>query len=376
MALTVPGTAPIDDTLRRVIVGFRLVAIAWMGALVGATLATDEGANQLVVGATYGLALAWTGVTVFHALHPRWFAHPLWVSLDGAVALFVSVSPFIAGSHDLFFGGYPLSWLFLVAYAGGPWPTLVGAALLATGQIVGHLGEAGRTVTRAAGDVGVFAVAALALGWGFSTLRNHDRARTDALQALEVERAARQRAHERAEIAAHLHDSVLQTLALIQRDPGDPRRTASLARRQERELREYLDQIASPYTPSLRTELRRAAGEVEDLFLVRVDCVVVGDCAAEGPAAALIPAAREALLNAAKHSGVDTVSLFAEVTPDEVTVTVRDRGRGFEVGPAAPGRGLAESIVGRLERSGGSATIRSTPGEGTEVDLRIGREDA
>ena len=373
MNRTSPAAAPIDDTLRRVVVGFRLVAIAWMGALVGATLATDPGANQVVVGGTYALALAWTGVTVAHALHPRWFRHPAWVGLDGLVAVWVSVSPFVAGSRDLFFGAYPLSWLLLVAYAGGLWPALGGAATLAAGQIVGSLGEAGRTATQAAGDVGVFLVAALAFGWGAATLRRYDLARTEAVAALEVERAARVRAHDRAEIAAHLHDSVLQTLALIQRDPTDPRRTASLARRQERELREYLDQIASPHSPRLRAALRRTAGEVEDLFMVRIEAVVVGDCAVDEPLEALVQAAREALVNAAKHSGMDAVSLFAEVTPGGVTVTVRDRGRGFDSGRPGAGRGLAESIVGRMERCGGTAAVRSAPGEGTEIDLHLGR---
>jgi signal transduction histidine kinase len=373
MNRTSRAAAPIDDTLRRVVVGFRLVAVAWMGALVGATLATDPGANQVVVGGTYALALAWTGVTVAHALHPRWFRHPAWVGLDGLVALWVSVSPFVAGSRDLFFGAYPLSWLLLVAYAGGLWPALGGAAALATGQIVGSLGEAGRTATQAAGDIGVFLVAALAFGWGAAALRRYDLARTEAVEALEEERAARVRAHDRAEIAAHLHDSVLQTLALIQRDPTDPRRTASLARRQERELREYLDQISSPHSPSLRAALRRTAGEVEDLFMVRIEAVVVGDCAVDEPLEALVQAAREALVNAAKHSGMDAVSLFAEVTPGGVTVTVRDRGRGFDSGRPGAGRGLAESIVGRMERCGGTAAICSAPGEGTEIDLHLGR---
>ena len=373
MNWTFRAAAPIDDTLRRVVVGFRLVAVAWMGALVGATLATDTGADQVVVSGTYALALAWTGVTVAHALHPRWFRHPAWVGLDGLVAVWVSVSPFVAGSRDLFFGAYPLSWLLLVAYAGGLWPALGGAAALAAGQIVGSLEEAGRTATQAAGDIGVFLVAALAFGWGTAALRRYDLARTEAVEALDVERAARVRVHDRAEIAAHLHDSVLQTLALIQRDPADPRRTASLARRQERELREYLDQIASPHSPSLRAALRRTAGEVEDLYMVRIEAVVVGDCVVDEPLEALVQAAREALVNAAKHSGMDAISLFAEVTPGGATVTVRDRGRGFDPGQPGAGRGLAESIVGRMERCGGTAAIRSIPGEGTEIDLHLGR---
>lgn len=373
MSARAGGAAPIDNTLRWVVAGFRLFAIVWMGALVGATLATDPGADQVVVGATYAVALAWTGITVAHALHPRWFHHPVWVILDGTVAVWVSVSPFVAGSQDLFFGGYPLSGLLVVAYAGGLGPALVGAAALATGQVVGWLGVGARTATQMAGDIGGFTVAALAFGWGITALRRYDRDRTQALEALEEERAARRQAHDRAEIAAHLHDSVLQTLALLQQQPGDPRRVASLARRQERELRGYIDQIASPFSPSLRAALRHAAGEVEDLFMVRIDTVVVGDCTVDEPLEAVVQASREAMVNAAKHSGVDRVALFAEVTPDGVMITVRDRGRGFDPATCEEGRGLTESIRGRMERCGGTVDIRSEPGEGTEVGLHLGR---
>ena len=164
-----------------------------------------------------------------------------------------------------------------------------------------------------------------------------------------------------------------QTLALLQQAPEDPRKVASLARRQERELRSYIDQIASAFSPSLRAALRHAAGEIEDLFMVRIDTVVVGDCAAEGPLESLVQASREALVNAAKHSGVDRVSLFAEVSASSVSVTVRDRGRGFDTAAPWAGRGLTESIVGRMERCGGTAEIRSVPGEGTEIELHLGR---
>lgn len=370
-----PGAAPIDDTLRWVVTGFRLVAIAWMGALVGATLATDPGARLAVVGGTYGLALAWTGLTVAHAMNPRWFRTAAWVLPDGMVALWVSISPFVAGSRDLFFGSYPLSWILMVAYAGGPWPALGAAAVMAAGQVVGAFGEAGRTATQVAGDIGVFVVAALAAGWGVTALRRYDQARSQAVEALEEERAARRRAHDRAEIAAHLHDSVLQTLALIQQDPADPRRVATLARGQERELRQYIEQIASPHAHSLRANLRRTAGEVEDLHQIKVDMVVVGDCEMDDRLEALVQAAREALVNAARYSGADMISLFGEVSGEAVAITVRDRGRGFDPGRPGGGRGIAESIVGRMQRHGGTAEVHSRPGEGTEVDLHLGRAD-
>jgi signal transduction histidine kinase len=119
--------------------------------------------------------------------------------------------------------------------------------------------------------------------------------------------------------------------------------------------------------------VRRTAGEVEDLFMVRIDTVVVGDCTADEALEVVVQAAREAMVNAAKHSGADNVSLFAEVTPEGVTVAVRDRGRGFDPARPGGGRGLAESVVGRMERVGGTAVVSSTPGEGTEVELHLGR---
>ncbi len=369
------GVPPIDDTLRWVVVGFRILALAWMSALAGATLLDDPGANRAVVAGTLALAAAWTGITVAHALRPRWFRTIPWVAADGLVAVWVSISPFVAGSQDLFFGGYPISWLLMVAYAGGAWPALAAAGVMAAGQLIGAFGEVGRTATQVAGDIGVFVATALTAGWGFGALRRYDQARTQAEEALEEERAARRQAHDRAEIAAHLHDSVLQTLALIQQDPADRRRVAALARGQERELRQYLDQIASPYTQSLRAALRRTAGEVEDLHQVKVDMVVVGDCEMDDRLEALVRATREALVNAARYSGEEAISLFGEVSEGNVAVTVRDRGRGFDPAHPGAGRGIAESIVGRMQRHGGTAVLRSRPGEGTEVDLHLARDD-
>jgi signal transduction histidine kinase len=375
MSTPTRGVPPIDDTLRWVVVGFRVLALAWMGALVGATLLDDPGADRAVVAWTLALAIAWTGVTVAHAIRPRWFRTIPWMAADGLVALWVSISPFVASSQDLFFGGYPISSLLVLAYAGGPWPALGAAVLMAAGQVVGAFGEVGRTSTQVAGDIGVFVATALAGGWGFSVLRRYDQARSRAEEELEEERAARRQAHDRAEIAAHLHDSVLQTLALIQQDPADSRRVAALARGQERELRQYLDQIASPFAHSLRAALRHTAGEVEDLHQVKVDVVVVGDCDMDDRLEALVRATRESLVNAARYSGAESISLFGEVSPSAVSVTVRDRGRGFDSSQPGSGRGIAESIIGRMHRHGGTAEVRSRPEEGTEVDLQVARGD-
>jgi signal transduction histidine kinase len=193
---------------------------------------------------------------------------------------------------------------------------------------------------------------------------------------LAAERAERIRSQERAEMAAHLHDSVLQTLTLMQKRAGDPREVAALARRQERELRGWLSSGRSAGAGGFAAALRAAAEEVEDAHRVEVDVVTVGDCALDERTAALVAAAREALTNAAKFAGADgPVSVYAEVGPDLVEAFVRDRGDGFDVERVPEDRhGVRESIVGRMRRHGGSATIASVPGSGTEVALSIDRE--
>ena len=177
-------------------------------------------------------------------------------------------------------------------------------------------------------------------------------------------------------MAARVHDSVLQTLALIQRHANEPRRVASLARRQERELRAWLygDRPLGDDSASLTAALSAAAGDVEELHGVRVELASAGDCPVDTGVGALVLAAREAMANAAKFAGVEEIDVYAEVTPGEVSVFVRDRGAGFDRA-AVPGdrRGLVESIEGRLERAGGRATIVSSPGGGTEVELRLPR---
>jgi signal transduction histidine kinase len=190
---------------------------------------------------------------------------------------------------------------------------------------------------------------------------------------LGAERTERIRSQERADIAAHLHDSVLQTLALIQRNAGSPREVTRLARGQERELRTLLygDRRREG---QLADELRVIAADVEDDYAIEVEAVVVGDAQLDEGLAALAAAAREALVNSAKHAGVDSVSLYAEVEPHEVSVFVKDRGVGFDMDAVADDRqGVRGSIVGRIERHGGQVTVRSSPGEGTEIQMRMAR---
>ena len=191
--------------------------------------------------------------------------------------------------------------------------------------------------------------------------------------ALNQARAEKVRADARADMAAHLHDSVLQTLAMIQRQADDPRAVQQLARRQERELRNWLygDEL---HEATLKAALTAAAAEVEDERGVPVELVMVGDCDTSEEIQALVRAAREAMVNAAKHSGAEKIDVYAEVDEEFVEVFVRDRGHGFDVDAVADDRmGVKGSIIDRMARHGGSATIRSGPSDGTEVRLEIKR---
>jgi len=257
-------------------------------------------------------------------------------------------------SAILALGGLGLSdslvWPLLIASAGivlvrresraaGIALVIVGIAIYAT-----HTTRGSASTLLAPGAVAV-ALLVVAGPWAYLTAR--DRARTQ----------------ERAEMAARVHDSVLQTLTLIQKDPEHARQ---LARRQERELRSWL--YPSTASGTLVDAVDRAAAEVEELHGVRVEVVHTGDAPLDERAQVLVLAAREAMTNAARHSGTDEISVFVEPT----AVYVRDRGRGFE--PEAVGadrQGLAQSIRGRMERVGGTATITTAPGEGTEVELQL-----
>jgi signal transduction histidine kinase len=189
---------------------------------------------------------------------------------------------------------------------------------------------------------------------------------------LTEERRARIRSEEKATVAAHLHDSVLQTLTLIQRRANDPQ-VVGLARKQERELRNWLYGQASATDPrSFRAAIEAALAEVEELHTVPVDVVVVGDAVVDERLLGVVAATREAVTNAAVHSRAQSIDVFVEVASTSVDVFVRDTGVGFDPSTVPPDRrGLADSIVGRLDRLGGTAKVFSEPGEGTEVELHL-----
>ena len=207
------------------------------------------------------------------------------------------------------------------------------------------------------------------------------------VRELNEERTMRIRAQERAEVAAHIHDSVLHTLTLIQRNSENAREVARLARAQERELRMWLYKSAErghePAEPeeeqprTLAEAVRATAAEVEDLHGVQIEVVCVGDCPLDERLGAQLQSAREAMVNAAKYGGESgPVQVFAEVEGRTVFVSVRDRGPGFDLETVPADRmGVRESIVGRMQRNGGRARVRSRPGEGTEVELTMERAD-
>jgi signal transduction histidine kinase len=257
----------------------------------------------------------------------------------------------------------------------GSWWRLIGGVVLVVGGLsVFALGQTDFTAVRSALIavlLTLVGVAIITVPWWIRLVRD-----------LGDERRERIRERERAEIAAHLHDSVLQTLALIQRQSGDNREVLRLARGQERELRSWLygpagyasPDGAGPAAPTttFAAALANAAGEVEDTYAIAVSPVVVGDAAMGPHLAALLAASREAMVNAAKHAGVSEISVYAEIEGGSASVFVRDRGAGFD--PAAVGtdrRGLAESVRGRMDRHGGTATVHSAPGAGTEVELTM-----
>jgi signal transduction histidine kinase/phage shock protein PspC (stress-responsive transcriptional regulator) len=193
---------------------------------------------------------------------------------------------------------------------------------------------------------------------------------------LTAERAERVRTQERADLAAHLHDSVLQTLALIQKNAGDGPLVARLARKQERDLRSWLYAGEAADESTLGSALRGVGAAVEDAHGASVDVVTVGDCEFSESLRPIVNAAREAVTNAAKHAGTGKVDVYAEVTPDAVDVFVRDRGAGFDPDAVATDRyGVRHSIIDRMQRHGGSAEIRSAPGDGTEVRLHLPRDE-
>jgi signal transduction histidine kinase len=257
---------------------------------------------------------------------------------------------------------------------GEAWGSLFGGVRAIGGVLLVSVGAA--LALRQFGGIGPAVAAALAAGTvaagiGLLVTPSIRRARAEA----DAERRERITSEERERVASRLHDSVLQTLALIQREP-DGERARVLARRQDRELRAWLyggDDPAAATT--LGSALREAVSAVEESYGVTVDLVQPGDVPMEPRLEALVDATREAMTNAAKHAGVSEISVLVRVADDRATVFVRDRGVGFDPAAVPPDRaGLRDSITGRLARAGGRVEIDTRPGEGTDIEMSVPRD--
>ena len=355
----------IREALRRVVVGFRGAAALWVVALTVVALVAPSGAGDWrVLVPAAGAACCWAGLTV--ALAQRRSAAIAaipFVVADAVVAAALVVVSITAGADPQIYGAYPFSAVLLAAYVRGyPGGLAVAAALTATTVALS-------SVAGAVTSTFVYLAGAGVAAWSMQVLRRADDRQQRLAAQLADERTQRARADERAEAASALHDSVLQTLALVQRRRADPHEVAALARRGERELRRWMVGTPSDAT-TFAGAVEEAASEIEQVHAIAVSVVTVGDRPLDDATRALVAAAREALTNVAKHAGTSTASVYAEAAEDEILLTVRDRGRGFD--PATVGtdrHGLAASITQRVQRAGGRVTISSRPGGGTEVEL-------
>lgn len=310
---------------------------------------------------TIGVVLL-SGAALLLAVQAGWDPWASWLLpaliVLGGIAL--AWSQLDVSSRGRWFGGSSLTRAGMLRLVGGILLTMVGVLLL-----VGQEASIGTMARATVASVAVVAGVILVLApWWLKLVRE-----------LGDERAARARESERADIAAHLHDSVLQTLALIRARAHDSEYVSRMARAQERELREWLYDDRPAPGESLASELRDLVGQVEDAYApLTVDTVIVGDCPPCANTAALLQATREALVNAATH-GNPPVSVYLEVSDDAVEAYVRDRGDGFDLDEIASDRfGVRESILGRIRRRDGTAEVASRPGWGTEVRMRVPRE--
>jgi len=367
-------TRSLEMSMRRLVMIMRGLGWFWMLLLVVATLLIDSQANKAIVIGAMALATVWTGVT--------WWAHKkesrlgsAWFMVsDGVVCLIVASASYAAGAGDLFHGGYPISWIAVLAYGGGlRWA--VGGSLILAGQQAVLLLESGRSAVSAIGSI-VFLIYGLMLGWLFTVIRTSDRDRRETVAQLTAEREENARRLERLELANRLHDSALQTLQVIDTDADDPDRVRSLARRQARDLRNLVERYSDERCTTFNECLVGAIGMVEELFAVKISAVVRIELPIDPSLQALVEASREAMTNSAKYAGTKRIDVYAAIENGDAIVYVRDDGEGFDMGNTDLGHGIEHSIRSRMAEVGGSADIISAPANGTEVVLRVAVEGA
>ncbi len=365
-------TRSLDWKMRRFLIVMRVLGWFWMLLLVATTLGFDDGADKTITAGSMVLATIWTGVTWWAAQRRSRVASTWFLISDGVVCLAIGSASYVANAGDLFHGGYPISWLVVLAYGRGMSVALAGSLILVVQQSVLLL-QSGRSAVSAAGSI-VFVLYAVIFGWLFGMIRNSDKERRTAVALLTEERESNARRLERLELANELHDSALQTLQVIDAEAEDADRVRSLARRQTRELRTLVESRAGQESATFKAQLALVAGEIEELFDIEVSVVIRFDGDMDPTLHALIDAAREAMANAAKYSGTGRIDLYAAAENGTVTIYVRDEGRGFDTDTAAMGHGIEHSILGRVAEVNGEVQIVSKPGEGTEVKLSGSRE--
>jgi len=356
-------------------VGILVYALAWLllplegeSTTILSRAASDGRGIRLVLAVIPVLVLVQVVAGALHLGYLGSFLWPVFLAAAGAILIRRNASE----EERVWINDDLLPMLHTDVDRQGRWTLTVrisvGVVLGLGGLLVLILGHpTGAALRPIAGSLLVVAAVVVVFGpWWLSLARD-----------LIAERQARALAEERAQMAAHVHDSVLQTLALIQRSADDPQHVVRLARAQERELRSWLFDGRPPGTigdeaGTLSEGLDVLQRQVEADHGITVNVVVVGECQLSDGSRALLDAAREATVNAAKWSGAPQVSIYAEVERDAVTIYVRDRGCGFDPGAVPDDRqGIARSIRARMDRFGGSVVIRSAPGEGAEVGLSL-----
>lgn len=365
---------PVDQTLTRVVLLMRLLGWIWLMILAIVVLGSETGdLDSGVVWGTIALSSAGTGVTVLAAR--RGFLGEGWyVVFDAAIAILLAAAGWIAGSDEFLVGGYPVSSLFIVAYATKFTITAVAGVLASAVFALLHI-VMRLNVERTFGSI-QFLIVALVVGWAFDALRDRERLRltaeaerAEAESELAAEQHRSTRLQERSMIARQLHDSVLQTLKLISASADDPDEVRYLARVQERDLRRTINEYQSPYEDGFRARLLDARATIEDRYRVEIEQVIKDDAEMDERLAAVVGAATEAMNNAARHSGSKTIDLFAEIRDARLYVNVRDRGTGFDT--SQPLSGISHSIIERVEGAGGTAEVKSRPGQGTEILMTL-----
>lgn len=365
----------IDATFARIAAGLRIVAAVWMAILGAVTVARDTDVRPSYVIGIIVVGFLWAAVTTVVA-YPGAALSRRVLLVDLAVGVLSLLAPGLAGTTVSFYGGLPLIVVAIAALRGRAEGLVTASVLIVTvlGTIVSDIFSFSEIIGETTLIFAYLGVGVL-VAWIADVLRQAEEQLVAANDAVVEARAAAAREAERADIGRHLHDSVLQTLALIQRDADDPQKVTISARRQERELRDWLFGSTASSAPGFDEGLRRAAASVEERFEVSIDVVVVGDSQPSDSVSGLIAAAGEAMTNAARHAGVSEIDVYGESTGGLLSVYVRDRGTGFDPASVpADRRGVRNSILERVEGLGGEATVKSSSGTGTEWRMTVPAE--